>query len=102
LERRSAHRSRAAARAYGLIGAKLHAKLLEEAIEQRRVEEPEMKRLRETGTQQAFSESYKHTKLGALDRRFRGSSENADRLRMDYIRSHPQEFLGSALERRAP
>jgi hypothetical protein len=87
---------------YRLIGAKLHAKLLEEAMEQRRIEEPEMKRLRETGTQQAFSESYKHTKLGAFDRRFRGLGENADRMRMDYIRSHPQEFLGSALERRTP
>jgi hypothetical protein len=87
---------------YRLIGAKLHAKLLEEAIEQRRAEEPEMKRLRETGTQQAFSESYKHSKLQGLDRRFRGLSESVSRLRMDYIRAHPQEFLASALEGGAP
>jgi hypothetical protein len=75
-----------------LMGAKQHAALLREAMELARAEEPLMRKLKESGTQEAFKESYKHTKQAALDKRFYGL-KSLSAYRMEYVRSHPQQFV---------
>jgi Domain of unknown function (DUF4375) len=56
-------------------------------------EEPVQRKFKEEGTLEAFSESYKHTRLGELDKEFYALAESLSQTRISYIRSHPSEFV---------
>jgi len=76
------------------IGAIRNAKLMEKAVTIAIKEMPEMKKFHKQGTLEAFSESYKHTKLNDLDDEFYKYEENLSELRITYIRNNPQLFIG--------
>jgi hypothetical protein len=78
-----------------LFGAAHHAALMQEAIQARAQEAPEMERFREDNTLESFSESYEHTKLGELDEKFYELAENLSELRLDLVRRRPDLFVGS-------
>jgi len=77
------------------IGAPEYANLMQRAIACWESEHASTEPLRETGTLEAFRESYEHTKLGELDREFYELLKVSDlsQLRVAFIRSHPQEFV---------
>jgi hypothetical protein len=75
------------------IGASEHAKLLGEAIEIRKREEPTMRQFEEKGTVEAFGESYEHTALNELDDRFYALNEDLSSLRIAFIRANPDLFV---------
>ncbi|HXG65616.1 MAG TPA: DUF4375 domain-containing protein [Blastocatellia bacterium] len=76
-----------------LIGANEHAALMEAAIKIYAKEEPLHRRFRLENTLEAFRESYKHTRLNEVDRRFY-KLEALSPKRIRYIREHPEEFRG--------
>ena len=80
---------------YLLIGAELHAALVDKAIETFAKEEAQQQMFKREGTLQAFSDSYKHSQLDPLDREFYAldKKESARALRVQYIRVHPSEFI---------
>ena len=53
-----------------------------------------MKKYKDKGTIEAFSDSYEHSKLGPLDGRFYKLSENLSQLRIARIRATPEHFTG--------
>ena len=67
---------------FKVIGAPKTAKLMEEAVTIAVEEFPEMKRFREEGTIEAFSESYEHTNLNDLDLAFYEYDEDLSALRI--------------------
>ena len=72
----------------------VHAALMREANEVRASESAKMAKFKERGSLEAFSESYEHTKLGPLDDRFYGLTENLSQLRIARIRQMPEQFSG--------
>jgi hypothetical protein len=54
---------------------------------------PTMRKFRQTGTLESFSESYKHTGLNELDTPFCKRAEFFPSLRVKYIRSHEELFV---------
>jgi hypothetical protein len=53
-----------------------------------------MQKYRQRGTIEAFSESYKETKLSPLDGKYYALTENLSALRIAKIRATPSDFLG--------
>jgi hypothetical protein len=80
--------------AFEYFGASEHAALMREANAIRAQEAAEMAKFKEKGTIEAFSESYKETKLGPLDERFYKLTENLSQLRIARIRQVPEQFSG--------
>lgn len=80
--------------AFEYFGAKEHAALVKEANAVRAAEAAEMAKFKAQGTLEAFSESYKHSRLGPLDDRFYKLTENLSQLRIARIRQKPDEFAG--------
>ena len=80
--------------AFEYFGAKEHAALMKEANAVRAAEAAEMAKFKAQGTLEAFSESYKHSRLGPLDSRFYKLNENLSQLRIARIRQKPEEFAG--------
>jgi hypothetical protein len=78
--------------AFEYFGATQHASLMKEANAVRASEAEEMAQFK--GSLEAFSESYEHTKLGPLDDRFYGLTENLSQLRIARIRQMPEQFAG--------
>jgi hypothetical protein len=83
-----------AVEAFRLFGATQHASLMEEANTIRAQEVQRIQKFKDKGTLNAFSESYKETKLGPLDTRFYALKENLSALRIAKIRSAPELFSG--------
>lgn len=82
-----------------VLGTEEHARLMQKAIEIFIEEEPRQRRFYIENSLEAFSESYKHTKLNALDDEFYKLSELSLR-RIRYIREHMDQFTeNTALER---
>ena len=84
--------AREAADSFRLIGAKEHGALMEEAIAVFAKEKATQERFKQKRTLQAFSDSYKESRLGELDERFYKLSENVPKLRIAYVRAHPADF----------
>lgn len=76
---------------FRLIGAEQHAQLTEEAIALFFKEAPKLRRFWRPRTLQGFSESYRHTQSGELDRRYYALADPSV-LRVQYIRAQPSEF----------
>jgi hypothetical protein len=83
-----------AVKAFEFFSASQHAQLMREAIKVRAAEEAEMQKFKDENTLEAFSESYKATKLGDLDERFYDLKENLSELRIAKIRARPDLFMG--------
>jgi hypothetical protein len=80
--------------AFEYFGAKEHATLMKEANAVRAAEAAEMRKYKDKGTLEAFSESYEHSKLGPLDDRFYKLKEDLSQLRIARIRQKPEDFSG--------
>jgi len=65
-----------------------------EANRIRTIEAAEIERFKDKGTLEAFSDSYKVSKLGPLDDRFYNLDENLSALRIAKIRAEPELFSG--------
>jgi len=72
---------------FDLFGADQAARLMVKVINVRSLEQEE-------GTLQSFSESTQHTALGDFDQEFYALEEDIRILRIRYIRTHPEEFVG--------
>ena len=79
---------------FRLIGAREHAKMTQDAIAIYEKEKHTHERFKRQGTMAAFSESYKHTSLNDLDKLFYHLTEDLSKLRIAYIRAHPDQFVG--------
>ncbi len=80
--------------AFEYFGATEHAVLMREANAIRAGEAATLKKFKDRGTIEAFSESYEHSKLGPLDDRFYKLRENLSQLRVARIRATPEQFSG--------
>jgi len=80
--------------AFEYFGAIEHATLMREANAVRAAEAPALKKYKDQGTIEAFSESYQHSRLEPLDDRFYGLRENLSQLRIARIRAVPEDFSG--------
>jgi hypothetical protein len=78
---------------FRLLGANGLAAVVERAIAIFSSEEPVQRKFKEQRTLEAFSESYKHTRLSDLDKEFYALAESLSPIRISYIRSHPGEFV---------
>lgn len=78
--------------AFEFFSAIKHAGLMREANQIRSLEAAQIERLKEQRSLEAFSESYKVSKLGPLDDRFYKLDENLSALRIARIRSSPELF----------
>lgn len=87
--------SNLAPESFDFFGVSQHATLLREAIAVRAAEAQSISELKRQGTLEAFSASYKHTKLSALDEKFYRMKESMTLLRIAKICNHPELFLGS-------
>ncbi len=76
-----------------LIGASEHFELMKAANEIHEKEKEKMQKYKDQGTLNAFSESYKETKLNTIDDKFYDLREDLSELRIKYIRSNIDEFL---------
>jgi hypothetical protein len=83
-----------AAEAFEFFSAHEHAALMREANSVHAMEAETMKKYKERGTMEAFSDSYKESKLGPLDNRFFEMKENLSALRIAKIRAMPEFFSG--------
>lgn len=84
-----------AVNAFRFFSAKEHAAIMEEANRVRSEELRTIQQFEDRGTLEAFSESYKESKLGPLDRRFYALKEDLSALRISKIRSAPELFSGN-------
>lgn len=75
------------------IGAPVAADLMERAIAVAIAEVPSMRKFKSAGTLQAFSDSYKHTRLNDLDAPFCEVAQGFPALRVRYVREHLQSFV---------
>lgn len=75
------------------IGAVKHAELLKKAVDVFMSEVDMQKEMREKGTIEAFSDSYKETKLNELDKLFYNLDEDLSNIRVKYIRNNIQKFI---------
>jgi hypothetical protein len=80
--------------AFEFFGATQHAALMREANAVRGAEVSAMQKYKDQGSLEAFSASYDESKLGPLDDRFFGLSENLSALRIAKIRAQPEDFSG--------
>ena len=78
--------------AFEFFAAHKHAELMREANRIHAAEQAEIEKFKEQGTLQAFSDSYKVSKLGPLDERFYKIDENLSALRVAKIRADPGSF----------
>jgi len=78
--------------AFEFFSAQKHAELMREANRIHAAEQAEIEKFKEQGTLQAFSDSYKVSKLGPLDERFYSIDENLSALRVAKIRADPASF----------
>jgi Domain of unknown function (DUF4375) len=78
---------------FEFFDARAHAALMYEALLIRQAEAETMKTFKSKDSLEAFSESYKHTKLNPLDQRYYKLSENISALRVAKIRQHPELFV---------
>lgn len=78
--------------AFEFFGAHEYAALMQEANRVHAAEQAEIAKFKEQGTLQAFSDSYKVSKLGPLDERFYKLEENLSALRVAKIRAEPALF----------
>ena len=78
--------------AFKFFSAHKHAELMREANKIHAAEKESIRKLKDKGTSEAFSESYDVTKLGPLDDRFYKIDENLSALRIAKIRSSPALF----------
>jgi hypothetical protein len=85
-----------AVKGYKALGANKHADLVARAIKIWQSEKAQQDAYKAEGTKEAFSKSYKDTKLNGLDQPFYKleSAENTVKLRVKYARSHPDDFVG--------
>jgi hypothetical protein len=83
-----------APQAFEYFAARKHAALMREANAIWLKERPAMQKYKARGTIQAFSDSYKETKLGPLDDRYYKLSDDLSKLRIAKIRSEPAAFSG--------
>ena len=75
------------------IGDPVAAEMVQHALSIAVAEIPSMSMYKRSGTLQAFSESYKHTKLSDLDAPFCKRAEDFPALRIRYVREHPRLFV---------
>jgi hypothetical protein len=75
-----------------LIGAVERAEIVAAAVDQFFSDAPKLKQYYNDHTLESFSESYKHTNLGVLDKRWYAAPD-FHRARTKYIRDHPDEFV---------
>jgi len=78
--------------AFEFFSAHEHAELMREANRIHAAEQGEIEKFKAQGTLQAFSDSYKVSKLGPLDERFYELDENLSTLIVRQIRSDPASF----------
>jgi hypothetical protein len=78
--------------AFEYFSAHQHAQLMQEANRIHAAEQAEIEKFKEQGTLQAFSDSYKVSKLGPLDERFYKLDENLSALVVAKIRADPASF----------
>ena len=78
------------------FGATELAALMRDAIALARSEANQRGRFKRENTLEAFSESYKHTKLGELDRRYYKLAKKLGELRISVIRQCPEQFVTGA------
>ena len=83
-----------AVEAFEYFGATQHAALMREANATRVAEAELMQKFKDEGTLQAFSESYKYSKLRPLDERFMKLTEDLSQLRIARVRQAPEQFIG--------
>lgn len=76
------------------FGASEHAALMSEALLIRQAEAQTIARFKSAGTLEAFSDSYKHSKLRVVDDKFFKTNEKLSALRIAKIRAHPELFIG--------
>jgi hypothetical protein len=79
-----------------LLGAIEHYSVLQKAIEIHEMEKrnPKLQDLYGQRTAEAFSASYQETKLDECDSAFYNLGNQLSELRLQYIRSHPKDFVG--------
>lgn len=87
------HSSEAVA-SFEFFSASQHATLMREANSVRRQEATTIREYEDRNTLEAFSESYKASKLGPLDDRFYALKEDLSALRVAKIRQSPELFTG--------
>lgn len=75
------------------IGDEIAAEMMLKAIALAAAEVPNMRKFKDVGTLQAFSDSYKDTKLNDLDSPFSRRAEGFPALRVQYVREHQQSFI---------
>jgi hypothetical protein len=76
-----------------VIGDPKAAEIMREALRIAVAELPGVVKYRSAGTLQAFSESYKHTKLNELDQPFSERAAFFPELRLAYVRAHEGGFV---------
>jgi hypothetical protein len=79
--------------ALAVIGDEVAAEMMQRAIAVAIAEIPSMKKYKSAATLEAFSDSYKHTKLIDLDKPFCKRAEGFPALRLHYVRDHQQSFV---------
>lgn len=87
------HSSEAVA-SFEFFSATQHAALMREANAVRKQEAATIKEYKDKNTLEAFSDSYKVSKLGPLDDRFYALTEDLSALRIAKIRQSPELFAG--------
>jgi len=76
------------------MGAKEYAGLLSKAIAIHNKEKALHDKVKREGTLESFFDSYAETELTKLDKKFYSCTEDLSRLRITYIRNHPEDFIG--------
>lgn len=75
------------------IGDTVASDLMQRALKTAKSEIPAISKYKKQGTPQAFSDSYKETKLNEFDSPFWKRAEAFPALRIRYVREHPNLFL---------
>jgi hypothetical protein len=83
-----------AAEAFEFFSAHEHAALMREANSVRAMEVGKMKKFKDRGSLEAFSESYKESQLRPVDDKYYALKEDLSKLRIAKIRSMPDFFSG--------
>ena len=77
---------------YELLGAEDYADVMRAAIATYEVERDRLAKFHDAGTLEAFSESYKHTELGAVDQRYYALGDRIYTVWSTAVRERPQLF----------
>jgi hypothetical protein len=78
--------------AYELLGAEDYADVMRAAIATWEVERDGLARFHDAGTLEAFSESYRHTELGAIDQRYYALADRIYTFWSAFVRDRPELF----------